>query len=64
MSPIDPRNVVVLVRDSSDAVVRIGVTNWLELREIVRSVDDGDERRFKDVEIQVGKALSPGIVSS
>ena len=36
MSRLDPHNVVVSVRDKSDTVVRIGVSNWLELREIVR----------------------------
>ena len=64
MSRIDPYNVVVLVRDKSDAVVRIGVSNWLELREIVRTVEDGDERRFRDIETQVGKAVSAGVASS
>ena len=64
MSRIDPRNVVVLVRDSSDAVVRIGVSRWLELREVVRTVEADDERRFRQIETQVGKAMSAGIVSS
>ena len=64
MSRLDPHNVVVLVRDKSDAVVRIGVSNWLELREIVRTVEDGDERRFRDIETQVGKAVSAGVASS
>ncbi len=64
MSRIDPRNVVVLVRDSNDVVVRIGVSNWLELREIVRIGEDGDERRLREIETQVGKAMSSGIASS
>ena len=64
MSRIDPRNVVVLVRDSSDAVVRIGVSSWLELREAVRTVEADDERRFREIETQVGSAMSAGIVSS
>ena len=36
MSRIDPNNVVVLVRDSSDAIVRIGVSSWQELRVVSR----------------------------
>ncbi len=64
MSRIDPRNVVVLVRDSSDAVVRIGVSSWLELREAVRTVEADDKRQFKDVETQVSKAMSAGIAPS
>ena len=64
MSRIDPRNVVVFVRDSSDAVVRIGVSSWLELREAVRTVEADDERRFKNVETQVSKAMSAGIAPS
>ena len=39
MSRIDPSNVIVLVRDSSDAIVRIGVCNWQELRDVVRTVE-------------------------
>ena len=64
MSRIDPKNVVVLVRDKSAAVVRVGVSNWLELREIVQTVEEGDERRFREIEAQVGKAMSAGISSS
>ena len=64
MSRIDPRNVVVFVRDSNDAVVRIGVSTWLELRESVRAVEAGDKKRFSEVETQVCKAMSSGIASS
>ena len=64
MSRIDPRNVVVFVRDSNDAVVRIGVSTWLELRESVRAVEAGDKKRFREVETQVCKAMSSGIASS
>ena len=32
MSRIDPDNVVVLVRDSSNNIVRIGVADWREQR--------------------------------
>ncbi len=64
MSQIDPRNVVVFVRDSSDAVVRIGVSSWLEPREAVRTVEADDKWQFKDVETQVSKAMSADIVSS
>ena len=46
MSRIDPNNVVVLVRDSSDAIVRIGVSSWEQLR------------RFQEIETQVGKAMT------
>ena len=38
MRRIDPDNVVVLVRDSSDAIVRIGVSSWQDLREVIRPV--------------------------
>ena len=64
MSRIDPRNVVVFVRGSSGAAVRIGVSDWLELREVVRTIEADDDRRFGEVEAQVGKAMSVGIASS
>ncbi len=64
MSRIDPHNVVVLVRDSSDAIVRIGVCDWRELREVVRTVEADDKKRFKEIETQVGKAMHSGIASS
>ena len=35
MSRIDPNNVVVMVRDNSDAIVRIGVSTWKEIRKAV-----------------------------
>ncbi len=64
MSQIDPNNVVVLVRDSSDAIVRIGVSSWQDLREVIRPGQADDERRFKEIETQVGKAMKSGIASS
>lgn len=64
MSRIDPGNVIVLVRDSGDAIVRIGVCNWRELREIVRTVEADDKKRFKEIENQVGKAMNSGVASS
>ncbi len=64
MTRIDPHNVVVLVRDSSDAIVRIGVCNWRELRDVVRTVEADDKKRFKEFEIQVGKAMKSGVASS
>ncbi len=64
MSRIDPNNVVVLVRDSSDAIVRIGVASWEDLREVVRPVQADDEKRFKEIETQVGKAMKAGIAAS
>ena len=64
MSQIDPSNVIVLVRDSSDAIVRIGVCNWRELRDVVRTVEADDKKRFKDIETQVGKAMKSGVASS
>ena len=64
MSRIDPNNVVVLVRDSSDAIVRIGVVSWEDLREVVRPVQADDEKRFKEIETQVGKAMKAGIAAS
>ncbi len=64
MSRIDPNNVVVLVRDSSDAIVRIGVASWQDLREAVRAVQADDERRFKEIETQVGKAMKAGVAAS
>ena len=64
MSRIDPSNVIVLVRDSSDAVVRVGVCNWRELREVVRTVEPDDEKRFKEIEAQVSRAMKSGVASS
>ena len=64
MSRIDPNNVVVLVRDSSDAIVRIGVASWEDLREVVRPVQADDEKRFKEIETQVGKAMKADIAAS
>ncbi len=64
MSRIDPNNVVVLVRDSSDTIVRIGVASWEDLREVVRPVQADDEKRFKEIETQVGKAMKAGIAAS
>ena len=64
MSRIDPSNVIVLVRDSSDAIVRIGVCNWRDLREVVRTAEADDEKRFKEIETQVGKAMHSGVASS
>ena len=64
MSRIDPSNVIVLVRDSSDAIVRIGVCNWRELRDVVRTVESDDKKRFKEIETQVGKAMKSGVASS
>ncbi len=65
MSRIDPNNVVVCVRDSSDQIVRIGVSSWQELRGVVRTNHQADdEKRYKDVEAQVVKAMHAGIASS
>ena len=64
MSRIDPHNVVVLVRDTSDAIVRIGVSSWEQLREVVRTVHADDERRFKEMSTQVDKAMKSRVASS
>ena len=64
MSRIDPDNVIVLVRDNSDRIVRIGVCNWRELREVVQAVDADDHKRFREIESQVGKAMRSGVASS
>ena len=64
MSRIDPSNVIVMVRDSSDAVVRIGICNWRELREVVHAADADDRTRFKEIETQVGKAMRSGVAPS
>ena len=64
MSRIDPSNVIVLVRDSGNAIVRIGVCNWRELRDVVRTVEADDKKRFKDIETQVGQAMKSGVASS
>ena len=63
MSRIDPDNVVVLVRDSSNNIVRIGVANWRELSTVVVH-QAGDQKRFKYVEAQVVKAMHAGVASS
>ncbi len=64
MSRIDPHNVVVLVRDTGDAIVRIGVSSWQQLREVVRTVHADDERRFKEMSAQVDKAKKSRVASS
>ena len=64
MSRIDPNNVVVMVRDNSDAIVRIGVSTWKEIREAVRTDQADDKKRFKEIEVQVAKATQSGISSS
>ncbi len=64
MSRIDPYNVIVLVRDTSGAIVRIGVCDWREPREVVRTVEADDKKRFKEIETQVGKAMKSGVASS
>ena len=63
MSPIDPYSVVVLVRDG-DATVRIGVSSWTELRQIIRAEHADDERRFKDIDAQMDKAMKSGVALS
>ena len=64
MNRIDPKNVIVLVRDSSNAVVRIGVCSWRELRDVVRTDDADDKKRFKEIEGQVGRAMNAGVSPS
>ena len=64
MSRIDPKNVIVLVRDSTNAIVRIGVCNWRELRDVVRTDGADDKKRFKEIEAQVGKAMNAGVSPS
>ncbi len=64
MNRIDPDNIVVLVRDSSDNVVRIGTSNWRELCEVVRSSQADDMRRTAEINAQVSRALSTGVMSS
>ena len=64
MSRIDPSGVIVLVRDSSHAIVRIGISRWRELREVVQSVEDDDKKRFKEIDTQVGKSMKSGVASS
>ena len=64
MNRIDPKKVIVLVRDSSNAVVRIGVCNWRELRDVVRTDDADDKKRFKEIEAQVGRAMNAGVSPS
>lgn len=64
MSPIDRNNIVVLVKDSSNTIVRVGVSRWSELREVIHRVDSDDVRRFTDIDTQVAKATSAGVASS
>ena len=64
MSRIEPDNIVVLVRDSSNRIVRLGVCKWRELREVVQAVDADDHKRFREIESQVGKAMHSGVASS
>ena len=64
MGRIDPNNIVVLVQDSSNRVVRVGVSRWSDLREVIHRVDSDDVRRFTDIETQVTKAMSAGVASS
>ncbi len=64
MSRIDPDNVVVLVRDGSNNIVRIGVADWRELTTVVCTDQADDQKRFKDVEAQVKKAMHAGVASS
>ncbi len=64
MSQIDPKNVIVLVRDSSNAVVRIGVCHWRQLRDVVRTDNADDEKRLKEIEAQVGRAMNAGVSPS
>ena len=64
MSRIDPENVVVLVRDGSNNIVRIGVADWRELSTVVVTDQADDQKRFKDVEAQVVKAMHAGVASS
>ena len=42
MSRIDPKHVVVFVRDSSDSIVRIGVSSWSDLRGVINRVEGDD----------------------
>ena len=58
MSRIDPNNSVVLVRDTSDAIVRLGVSSWQQIREVVRTVQTDDERRVEEIWTDVGKAMN------
>ena len=64
MSRIDPNNVAVLVRDSSDQIVRIGVADWRELTTVVVTDQADDQKRFKYVEAQMVKAMHAGVASS
>ncbi len=64
MSRIDHSNVIVFVRDSSDAIVRIGVSSWQDLCEVIRPAQADDERRCKEIETQVGKAMKTGFAAS
>lgn len=58
MSRIDPENVIVLVRAPGNAIVRVGVSDWQELRQVLRPEHAGDTRRLKDIERQVSNALT------
>ena len=64
MNRIDPNNVVVLVRNSSDSIVRVGVSSWRELREVVRAGHPDDTKRATEIDAEVGRVLSSGVVSS
>ena len=64
MSRIDPRNVVVFVRDSSGSIVRIGVSSWSDLRGVINRVEGDDVRQFQHIDTQMAKALQAGIMSS
>jgi len=58
MSRIDPNNSVVLVRDTSDAMVRLGVSSWQQLREVVRTVQIDDRTRLEETGTHVGKTMN------
>ena len=64
MSRIDPKHVVVFVRDSSDSIVRIGVSSWSDLRGVINRVEGDDVRQFQDIDAQMAKAKQAGIMSS
>ena len=64
MRGIDPNNVVVFARDGSDAVVRVGVSSWRELREVIRRSEGDDVQRFKEIDTQMARAMQSGIAPS
>ena len=64
MSRIDPKNIIVFVRDSGNAIVRIGVCNWRDLRDVVRTDDTDDKKRFKGIEAEVGRAMNADVSPS